>query len=65
MRLFQRLYFSLLMSRKERVRFYRKLALMLTHGITLFTALRHLHRQAEAQGKGMRHVLRILLRNLA
>lgn len=65
MRLFQRLYFSLLMSRKERVRFYRKLALMLMHGITLFTALRHLHRQAEAQGKGMRHVLRILLRKLA
>ena len=60
-----RLYFTLFFSARQRIRFYKKLALMLQHGITLYTSLRHLHRVALEHRACHRYAMQYLLRCLS
>ena len=64
MRLKERFWLCLFFSAGQRIRLYKKLALMLNHGITLYTSLRHLHRVATEHRAGIRHALHYLLRSL-
>lgn len=65
MRPSERCYFLLFFSAGVRLRFYKKLALMLNYGISLFTSLRHLYRLAEEHKSPQRYALRYLLTKFA